>query len=810
MLWKRWTSGPILHLTRGAAPVEPADPSSLAGRLAQRVIGAALIIVGLLALAAPFATGTWSLQFLALPMVAVGAIDFYTTISSRGRRTHASSYATACLAIAGALLLFVSPSLVATSVVAILILLLAADGLLKLGHAVIARDSAPRGVIVVNGVASLFMALVGWWLWRKVGLEIAVGVAIAGYTAGAGWRMLVAPVGGREKADPTESHDLHPYSRLGLGCHELFGEANRRRIESAGAIRQAETYWLTAVVVVLFGTHVGRMQSGDTWLGLISPFVATAGDFLMALLLGALVVLPLRLVWRRLSVRVERRLWKVRFAGKETRVHVLPRRLLTKWTDARFSFSASLGDARMSMLSAAGVVIRLGLPLAVLFAAMNTIWGFTWYFNTESWASGFYQKMAELRVDKWRASMIEEIQSAYGNNGSELFEVRPAGIDTGDFSFIVIGDPGEGDSSQYVLVDRYVDIGRREETKFLVIASDVIYPAGAMEDYEKNFYVPFKGFKKPIYAIPGNHDWFDALEGFNANFLELQAARAALTARVKADANLTSTGKGRIDRLLRRAQRLRELYGVDISGQRAPFFEVQTSDFALVAIDTGIRRTIDERQRTWLAAALERSRGKFMIAIVGHPKYAGGADTSRGDAGFAELYATLERAGANALIAGDTHAFEYYVDYLPYVTGARPVHHFINGGGGAYLSIGGALSWPGAPPTQAWAFYPGPEALRGKLDAETPLWKWPAWAWTRRFGSWPVSSETLSGIFDFNQAPFFQSFIEVRVERSKGRVVFALHGVSGPIRWRDLHASVDGVIRAGPDEPVEFVVNMRR
>src|SRR4051812_35021611 len=343
MLWKRWTSGLILHLSRGAASVETRkDPSSLASRLVRRVIGAALIIVGLLALAAPFATGTWSLQFLALPMVAVGAIDFYTTISSRGRRTHASSYATACLAIAGALLLFVSPSLVATSVVAILILLLAADGLLKLGHAVIARDSAPHGVIVVNGVSNLFMALVGWWLWRKVGLEIAVGVAIAGYTAGAGWRMLVSPVGSREKADPTESHDFHPYSRLGLGSHELFGKANRLRIESAAAISQAETYWLTAVVVVLLGTHIGRMQSGDTWLGLISPFVATIGDFLMALLLGGAVVLPLRLAWRRLSVRVERRLWKMRFAAKETRMHVLPRRLLTKWTDARFSFSDSL------------------------------------------------------------------------------------------------------------------------------------------------------------------------------------------------------------------------------------------------------------------------------------------------------------------------------------------------------------------------------------------------------------------------------------------------------------------------------------
>jgi hypothetical protein len=105
----------------------------------------------------------------------------------------------------------------------------------------------------------------------------------------------------------------------------------------------------------------------------------------------------------------------------------------------------------------------------------------------------------------------------------------------------------------------------------------------------------------------------------------------------------------------------------------------------------------------------------------------------------------------------------------------------VNGGGGAYLSIGGALGWPDEPPTQAWAFYPAPEAVRAKLDAETPWWKWPMWAWTRRFGTWPVSTETLSGIFDFNHAPFYQSFVEVRVERSKRRVVFALHGVSGAV-----------------------------
>jgi hypothetical protein len=44
------------------------------------------------------------------------------------------------------------------------------------------------------------------------------------------------------------------------------------------------------------------------------------------------------------------------------------------------------------------------------------------------------------------------------------------------------------------------------------------------------------------------------------------------------------------------------------------------------------------------------------------------------------------------------------------------------------------------------------------------------------------SVEALSGIFDLNHAPFFQSFVEVRVERSKKRVVFSLNGVNGPLQ----------------------------
>ena len=98
---------------------------------------------------------------------------------------------------------------------------------------------------------------------------------------------------------------------------------------------------------------------------------------------------------------------------------------------------------------------------------------------------------------------------------------------------MVIGDPGEGDASQLVLKDMVVKVTDQPEVKFLVISSDVIYPTGAMKDYEKKFYLPMKGVTKPVYAIPGNHDWYDALEGFVANFYEPEMARKTMQARVE-------------------------------------------------------------------------------------------------------------------------------------------------------------------------------------------------------------------------------------------------------------------------------------
>ena len=153
----------------------------------------------------------------------------------------------------------------------------------------------------------------------------------------------------------------------------------------------------------------------------------------------------------------------------------------------------------------------------------------------------------------------------------------------------------------------------------------------------------------------------------------------------------------------------------------------------------------------------------------------------------------------DVIMAGDTHDLEYYVER----TGERDVLHFVNGGGGAYLSYGTSLSWPTQPATETWAYYPSRPLVEAKIEATTPIWKRPAWWWTKRWNAWPFSAEWLSAAFDANTEPFHQSFVEVRVERSTGRLRFLPYGVHGRLRWTDFGSSSTA---RSPDVPLDSEV----
>ena len=127
-----------------------------------------------------------------------------------------------------------------------------------------------------------------------------------------------------------------------------------------------------------------------------------------------------------------------------------------------------------------------------------------------------------------------------------------------------------------MLRDSLIRAAAADDVRFVVLSSDVVYPTGAMRDYELRFWLPFKGVTKPVYAIPGNHDWYDALEGFVATFFQPDAARVAMRARIEADGGVSSTTDAVIEDLIEKADFLRGQYGVPTGFQQAPFFQVQT------------------------------------------------------------------------------------------------------------------------------------------------------------------------------------------------------------------------------------------
>ena len=83
------------------------------------------------------------------------------------------------------------------------------------------------------------------------------------------------------------------------------------------------------------------------------------------------------------------------------------------------------------------------------------------------------------------------------------------------FKFIVLGDTGEGDESQYGLLP----LIREFNPDFIIINGDVAYPAGRMgtgsdeDDFMAGFFQVYQHLDIPIWATPGNHEYYSSNNG---------------------------------------------------------------------------------------------------------------------------------------------------------------------------------------------------------------------------------------------------------------------------------------------------------
>lgn len=272
------------------------------------------------------------------------------------------------------------------------------------------------------------------------------------------------------------------------------------------------------------------------------------------------------------------------------------------------------------------------------------------------------------------------------------------------FSFLLLGDTGEGDKSQFSVVPGMLKVG--EGTDFMVLASDVIYPVGSVNDYPQKFFKPYQGYKGPIYAIPGNHDWYDGLEGFMRIFCDRQGdgspgawwqGRFGFVAR-----KLWRRPERADEEALAKGKKLRS----EISQQAVqpgPYWSIESPDLRIIAIDTGIRGCIDRDQADWLRRMADGPKAKLLI--TGKPVYKDDKYQPCPIEGGGTVDDIVREHNFVAVIGGDTHNYQRY----PIAVNGRVVQYLVAGGSGAFMHATHTIDKTKRVPEESFKAYP----LRG-------------------------------------------------------------------------------------------------
>jgi calcineurin-like phosphoesterase family protein len=307
---------------------------------------------------------------------------------------------------------------------------------------------------------------------------------------------------------------------------------------------------------------------------------------------------------------------------------------------------------------------------------------FSWLNPKPLWRSRNDRLIRWLGDDPTNRRRVEWMEGRRAANPELLVDYA----DRDPISFLVMGDTGEGDDSQYAVVRPL--LSQAKDAAFLFICSDVIYPAGGADEYLEKFFHPYDRFRGPIHAVPGNHDWYDGLTGFMRWFCGVEEPPPSRRPKQRFLSKLwwrdllwQSPPEPSQDTLAEIAEKY------PLSKQRArqpgPYLAIDAGLVRLVGIDTGVCGGIDKQQAEWL---LDVSRGpKPKILLTGKPIYVDGdhhpgpiegSDTTVDD------IVTDPDHNYIAAIGGDIHNYQRYPVELD---DGRTILYLVSGGGGAFM-----------------------------------------------------------------------------------------------------------------------------
>jgi uncharacterized membrane protein HdeD (DUF308 family) len=341
--------------------------------------GLALLGLGIFAITAPLVAAEWALALLGLYLTTAGLLNLLQAWLVGDRPSGWLTSVEGLIMTLAGVLVFFRPLLLLSGLLVLVAVALLVDGAMKLVSALRTEQGRARGWIALGGGVNVGLAMIVWTL-RGSFSTVALGLVVGFYLLSQAWSTLLAPPEGLEAESMAEETNTHPDAALGLTPHAELGRVRAEAVAAARAEVPIARYWMLTLVLVFMAIHIGRMDASLTWLGLLSPTVAVGGDLLVALVLGAGLVMPMRLCCRKLTRPIERAAWRYRLAADASRVSIADQ-LIHAWLDARLGFAVRLQLARGSLRAAAHMALTAGLPLTVVLVAMNPIWGFTWYFN---------------------------------------------------------------------------------------------------------------------------------------------------------------------------------------------------------------------------------------------------------------------------------------------------------------------------------------------------------------------------------------------------------------------------------------------
>ena len=400
----------------------------------------------------------------------------------------------------------------------------------------------------------------------------------------------------------------------------------------------------------------------------------------------------------------------------------------------------------------------------------------------------------------------------------------------GELWFDYTADLGDGFDATYSiarLLASDLTLGG-DETKrgqFVILGGDQVYPTAARDEYQNRFIGPYRAahpwephrvdghYAPAMYALPGNHDWYDGLTSFLRIFCQ------------------------------RKGDRTGRWIGGWRTRQRRSYFALELPhDWWVWAVDSQLESDMDHPQLMYFELLAEemkkRERPQKVILVTAAPTWGNCPgpkapptcrnypEEFRTLAHFENTYVRAKGFELKLVIAGDLHHYTRYE--------SSATTRITAGGGGAFLmgteQMPPDLDLRGEPYTQAAAFPDRPESLKYASGIWRVPFRNPAFAvmlgaiyllfaWLLHTGS----RETLTSAADFAKAFMFNplattlglvvigslwhfTHAQSTGYRSAARFTGALHGLAHVVLCCVLFAVIVSRLPAMPVVPFSLTV----